>query len=120
MVSHIKSEDFEGSVRVFESGATRSPQGDKPEYAGYLSPAVIVEFGKYMRRHQKQTDGTTRSCRNWQKGIPLESYIQSMFRHFVSVWERYEAGEPADMEECMALMFNVMGFAHENLKVAGD
>ena len=109
------------TIRVFDSGATRSAQADKPEYAGYLSPQVIQAFGRYMFKHQLQADGTLRESRNWQKGIPLESYMQSMFRHFVEVWTLHEQRTEADnhdamMEALMALMFNVQGYAHEYMK----
>ena len=109
-------------VRTFQTGATRSG-GDKPEYAGYLSPRVIEAFGRYMFEHQVQPDGTVRECRNWQKGIPAESYMQSMFRHFMEVWTIYENGcgdadyaaeyEQEMITSLMALLFNVQGMAHE-------
>lgn len=109
-------------VRTFESGATRSG-GDKPEYAGYLSPRVLEAFGRYMFEHQVQPDGKIRDCRNWQHGIPAESYMQSMFRHFIEVWTVYENGRgdavyAAEYEQemitsLMALFFNVQGMAHE-------
>ena len=107
-------------ITKFSTGATRSPLGNKPEYAGYLSPAVIKRFGEYMLKNQIQDDGSRRDSRNWQKGIPLESYMQSMFRHFMVVWCNYESGKLSDCEEdLMALMFNVMGMSHEVLK-GGD
>lgn len=109
-------------VRQFESGATRSG-GDKPEYAGYLSPRVIEAFGRYMFEHQVQPDARIRECRNWQKGIHQESYMQSMFRHFLEVWTIYENGcgdvdyaaeyEQEMITSLMALFFNVQGMAHE-------
>jgi len=103
-------------ITVYVTGATRSPLGDKPEYAGYLSPTALKAFGEYMLKHQIQEDGSRRDSRNWQKGIPMESYMQSMFRHFMGVWGKYEAGQDADVEELCALFFNVQGMLHETLK----
>jgi len=124
-MSEIFNDTQTALVRTFESGATRTG-GDKPEYAGYLSPSVIEAFGRYMFEHQLQADGTVRSCRNWQKGIPGESYMQSMFRHFIEVWTHYERYrlDPANaatheqemVASLMALMFNVQGMAHELLR----
>ena len=107
-------------IRTFSTGATRSSSEGKPEYAGYLSPRFIRAYGQYMLKHQVQADGNMRDCRNWQSGIPLESYMQSMFRHFVEVWSDYEQHrlEGADddgamIESLCALAFNVMGMTHE-------
>lgn len=112
-------------IRTFESGAVRSSAEGKPEYAGYFHPVVIQEFAEYMLKHQQLPDGSKRDCRNWQKGIDLESYMQSMWRHFHEVWFNYEAhrlsGRERDVdveiiESLMALMFNVQGMAFEIIK----
>ena len=115
-------------VRKFDTGATRSG-GNKPEYAGYLSPRVIEAFGRYMFEHQAQPDGTVRESRNWQKGIPQESYVQSMFRHFMEVWTIYERTrgdvvvaaqyEQELLTALMAMFFNVQGMAHELIGAHG-
>lgn len=116
----LKNQD--NTVKIFESGATRSG-GNKPEYAGYLHPSVIKAYGAYMLRHQIQPDGTRRDCRNYQKGIPYESYAQSMMRHFIEVWSEYESyrlhglwREEEVMESIMAMFFNVHGMAMEIIK----
>lgn len=107
-------------IRTFATGATRSSAAGKPEYAGYLSPRFIKAYGQYMLKHQVQADGNMRDCRNWQRGITLESYMQSMFRHFVEVWTDYEThrlegtdDDGAMIESLCALAFNVMGMCHE-------
>lgn len=111
-------------IRTFSTGATRSSAEGKPEYAGYLSPRFIRAYGQYMLKHQVQADGNMRDCRNWQNGIPLESYMQSMFRHFVEVWTYHEllrkgqTVSPDDfIESLCALTFNAMGMCHELLGV---
>jgi hypothetical protein len=66
-----------------------------------------------------------RDSDNWQKGIPTDAYMKSMWRHFMDVWEIHRTGEVnsprmttwSGMDEAlMALLFNVMGYAHEILK----
>ena len=115
----MTSKYFNG-VRQFDTGATRSSDDGKPDYAGYLSALVLPRYGEYMLKHQYQADGTKRASDNWQNGLPLDSYISSMFRHFLDVWSCHKGvgsstGEDIEEELC-ALLFNVMGYLHEHLK----
>lgn len=104
-------------VREFESGATRDTDEGKPEYAGFESPEVIRRFGEYMHEHRLQKDGTLRASDNWKNGFPREVYVQSMFRHFVDVWELYNADQDDKLEIALcALRFNVQGLLYEVLK----
>lgn len=98
------------TVRQFDTGATRSPLADKPQYEGYLSPLVIHRFGQYMLKHQTQADGQRRDADNWQKGIPAGSCIDSAWRHFEDWWLHHRgypdiATEPLEEALC-ALIFN--------------
>jgi hypothetical protein len=68
-----------------------------------------------MHKHRTQSDGSLRSSDNWQKGIPVEAYMKSAWRHFFAVWRGYRQGE-IDMEDLCALMFNVQGLIHETVK----
>lgn len=105
-------------MRQFESGATRDDDKTKVDYEGFLSPAVLRRFGEYMNKHRVQADGQLRESDNWQKGIPMDVYIKSMYRHFMDVWAAHRGAWDADMEESLcALMFNVMGYLHERLKI---
>ena len=112
--------DFLSEVRKFETGATRSPLGDKLQYEGFLSPLVLREYAEYMHRHRFQSDGQLRDSDNWQKGMPLRSYMDSGWRHFMDWWlhERgyMELAQEPKVEALCALMFNVMGYLHEVLK----
>ena len=112
-------------MRQFDSGATRDSDINKNDYEGFLSPLVIERYGEYMTKHRKQADGQLRHSDNWQKGIPKEAYIKSMWRHFLDVWfihrgyKRWDKqrNEEITMEEAlMALLFNVMGYAYEILR----
>jgi uncharacterized HAD superfamily protein len=106
-------------VRTFATGATRDLDEDKLDYAGFLSPAATKRFAEYMHKNRKMADGSYRSSSNWKKGMPLDSYVQSGFRHFHDVWSIYEGAEVpgVTLEEALcAVWFNVQGLLHEILK----
>jgi len=107
-------------MRKFETGATRDNIEGKPQYEGYLSPLVIKRFGEYMLQHQTQADGTRRDPDNWQRGIDKNSYMDSMWRHFMDVW-LYHRGHEDEATESLedalcAMLFNVQGYLFEELK----
>ncbi len=104
-------------MKIYESGATRTG-GLKPDYSGFLSPLTIKRYGEYMLKHQVQSDGTLRGSNNWKKGIPLESYMASGYRHFIDWWTQHEGYEGDDeLEESLcALIFNASGYLHEIIK----
>jgi hypothetical protein len=114
-------------IRKFDTGATRSAEGDKPDYEGFLSPTALIRFGQYMHKHRKQADGNLRASDNWQKGIPIPQYLKSLFRHFVSTWAAWRSiqpqCEPTDAvldeqeENLCAILFNAQGMLHEILSV---
>lgn len=105
------------AVRTFSTGATRDTDQGKLDYEGFLSPLVLTRFAEYMHKNRRQSDGTLRASDNWQKGIPIEAYMKSTWRHFVDLWRVYRGHPGPDLEESLcALMFNVMGYLHEHLK----
>ena len=106
------------SVRTFETGATRDTDIEKFDYEGFLSPLVVERFGQYMHQHRKQTDGKLRDSDNWQKGIPLDEYIKSAWRHFHSWWKANRGFKTQeDLEDTLcAMIFNCQGYLHEILK----
>jgi hypothetical protein len=77
-----------------------------------------------MNMHRLQSDGNLRDSDNWQKGIPMDVYMKSAFRHFHEWWsfhrtpeEETDRGEDIEGIGAMCgLMFNVMGYLHEWLK----
>jgi hypothetical protein len=108
------------SMRQFDTGATRNTDDGKIDFEGFLSPLVLAEFGDYMDKHRLQADGKLRDSDNWQKGIPLDAYMKSAWRHFFDWWS-FHRGYPTahgdtETEILCALMFNVMGYLHEKLK----
>lgn len=105
-------------TRTFETGATRDSDKGKPDYEGFLSPIVIHRFGTYMLKHTIQSDGKSRSSDNWQKGMPKEQYIKSLYRHVQDMCLEHRGCKSQDgMEEAIcAIIFNAQGYLHELLK----
>ena len=108
-------------VRTFQTGATRDGDEGKLDFEGFLSPLVLHRFGEYMHQHRRQTDGSLRDSDNWQKGVPLDSYVKSAFRHMLDWWLAHRGNQPKEtVEEALcALLFNVQGYLHETLKQRG-
>lgn len=107
-------------IRQFESGASRDTAEGKLAYVRFLSPAVLKRFAEYMEGHSFMPDGTTRVPDNWKKGIPPEVYLDSTWRHFMDLWLHDEGdvilGPQALQDTLCALMFNVMGRLHVELR----
>ena len=106
------------NIRVFKTGANRDKDIDKLDYEGFLSPLVLKRFSEYMHKHRKQADGKLRTSDNWQKGIPLEAYIKSAWRHFMDWWLEHRKNKSREgIEDALCgLFFNVQGYLHEYLK----
>jgi hypothetical protein len=103
-------------MREFHTGATRDTDEGKLDYEGFLSPMVLRRYAEYMHKNRFQADGKVRASDNWQKGMPKDVYMKSMWRHFHDVWTAHR-NEDDDIEEPLcALLFNVMGYLHEEMK----
>ena len=107
-------------IRQFTSGATRDQDTTKLDFEGFLSPLALTRFAAYMHEHRVQSDGTLRGSDNWQKGIPLESYMKSMWRHLITVWRHHREVPAADCESqedaLCGVIFNAQGYLHEIMK----
>jgi hypothetical protein len=115
----------EPQIRQFTTGATRNLDKSKLDYEGFLSPLALKAFAEYMHSHRQQKDDTFRDSDNWQKGIPHDVYVKSLFRHFFDLWSLHRGGAPISpdsglqvdqVEALCAMMFNVQGLLHELLK----
>ena len=110
-------------TRQFNTGATRDSENGKYDYEGFLSPLVIKTYARYMNKHRVQSDGQIRDADNWQKGMPLDAYMKSGYRHFMDWWlcHRDFTGEASEsLEDALcALIFNASGYLHELLKADG-
>lgn len=107
-------------VRTFATGATRDLDENKPDYEGFLSPLALDAFAAYMSRKRKMADGSLRDSDNWQKGIPLDAYMKSGYRHLMDWWKHHRGLDDItveDLEDTLcALLFNVQGYLHEVVK----
>lgn len=110
------------NIRQFSTGATRDTDAGKIDFDGFLSPYALKAFGEYMDRHRHRSDGQLRDSDNWQRGIPPDAYMKSMWRHFFDVWSEHRGiSTPAGLKENLcALKFNVDGMLHELVKAEHD
>ena len=101
-------------IRKFESGASRDTDLGKLDFEGFLSPLVLLEFGRYMHLHRIQSDNTLRESDNWQKGIPKTEYMKSLLRHVMDVWlfHREHIGRETMKQALCGVLFNTMGYLH--------
>ena len=114
----------ESKMRKFDTGATRDDDEEKLDYEGFLSPFVLKQYAEYMHKHRKQADNEMRASDNWQKGIPFNAYMKSMFRHMMDLWTAHR--EMPDntwnverrKEALCAILFNTSGMLHELTKPA--
>lgn len=106
-------------VKEFDTGATRSSSENRYDPEGYMSPLVEERFCEYMQMHQYQADGAKRDSDNWQKGMPLVTYMQGLKRHVLHMWTRHrgyhvlddQAGANIEEDLC-AIIFNAQGYLH--------
>ncbi len=114
---HRKTLEYR-EMRQFETGATRNLDDDQLALEGFLSPVAIQFFAEYMHSHRKQADGTVRDGDNWQKGIPIPSYVESLVRHVFDVWRWHRGLETRDgLKEALGgVQFNIQGLIHELFK----
>lgn len=111
------------AIRTFETGATRSPLGEKLQFEGYLNPLVLKRFAEYMRKHQTDSAGNQRDADNWQRGLPKDSLIDSFARHFFDVWlhhRGYASEATEDLQESLcALIFGAMAYLKADMEENG-
>jgi hypothetical protein len=110
-------------IRQFDSGATRDTAEGKLSYVKALSPIVLQRYVQYLDVHRKQSDGSMREFDNWKQGIPEETYLDGLGRHFVAAWllaQDYPASDnhgPVTLEDSLcAIIFGASGWLHEILK----
>ena len=115
-------------VRTFSTGATRDLDDTKHDPEGFYTPRVITRFCKYMTKNRHLADGTVRDSDNWQKGIPREVYMKSLWRHFLATWGEHRRHHEADPlysqdrleEDLCGVLFNTQGMLDTILKERGQ
>jgi hypothetical protein len=112
----------DAAMRGFTTGATRTNDAGRIDPEAFMSPAVLLRYCEYMNRNRVQADGRVREGDNWQKGIPVTAYRKSIQRHNLELWSltrdpTYVHPEGKTVEDVLcALLFNIMGMLHEQLK----
>jgi hypothetical protein len=109
---------MKNKIRQFKTGATRDKEDGKLDLEGFLNPYNIQIFGEYMHKHRLQQDGTLRASDNWQKGMPKEVYMKSLWRHFHDLWlehRGYVSREGINNAIC-GIIFNSFGYLYEENK----
>jgi len=114
-------------IRTFGGGATRDTVQGKLSYVKALSPIVLRRYVQYLDQHRTLPDGSRREFDNWKKGIPVETYLDSLIRHAIAYWliqQGYEEfdnhGKVIAEDTLCAIIFNAMGCLHEIIKSAED
>ena len=85
-----------GERREFESGAVRDMSSGKGRF-DLLPMCVLLRLAKH---YEKGLDKYGE--RNWEKGIPCHSYIDSAFRHLVKYTDGYR-----DEDHLIAAIWNL-------------
>lgn len=98
----------------FTTGAVRDSQEGKEDYIETISWSAFKRYAQYMTGKKKRYGQG-----NFKKGIPIESYEQSMVRHLQKYLEnKYEGGNCEKEEDHLsAVLFNVFGIMHEELRI---
>jgi hypothetical protein len=104
-------------VRKFTTGAIRDKDDSKEDYSETISWTAFKRYSQFMTR-QKAKYGSG----NFKKGIPIESYEQSLLRHVQKYMEnKYEQGTvEVDYDHLSAMVFNIFGIMHEEGRIRKD
>jgi hypothetical protein len=97
-------------VRKFNTGAIRDLDDTKEDYTETISWTAFKRYAKYMTGKKQKYGGG-----NFKKGIPIESYEQSLLRHVQKYMEnKFENGQVEVSEDHLsAMVFNIFGIMHE-------
>lgn len=89
---------IESNDRVFESGAKRDNNTNKP-FIHNLKGYTRLRFGYHMT-----TGANNYGDKNWEKGMPSDQYLESVDRHLA----RYIDGDRSE-DHLSAIIFGIQG-----------
>lgn len=98
--------------RLFKTGAMRDKDDTKEDYIETISWSAFKRYAQYMTgKKARYGQG------NFKKGIPIESYEQSLVRHLQKyLTNKYEGGTDEPNEDHLAaILFNTFGIMHEEV-----
>ena len=98
-------------MRTFSTGSIRDDDTNKEDYIETISWRALKRYAQYMTPKKKKY-----GAGNFKKGIPIESYEQSLVRHLQKYLEnKYEGGTVEREEDHLSgMVFNIFGLMHEN------
>lgn len=102
--------DEEKLIREFPSGAVRDLDNNKENYIESIPWLALRRYAFYMKsKESKYGKG------NFKKGIPIESYEESLMRHIQKyISNKYENGNFEKEEDHLsAILFNIFGMMFE-------
>jgi hypothetical protein len=101
---------LKSKVRQFTTGAIRDLDNTKEDYIETISWRAMKRYAQYMTGKKSKY-----GAGNFKKGIPVESYEQSLVRHLQKYLEnKYEDGQQEVNEDHLsAMIFNICGILHE-------
>lgn len=97
-------------VTKFKTGAIRDTQAGKESYVETIAWTSLKRYAEYMTvKKAKYGAG------NFKKGIPIESYEESLLRHIAKyLINKYEGGKLEEKEDHLsAIIFNTFGIMYE-------
>lgn len=74
------------------------------------APTMLLEVSKHMEEGAKKYGE-----RNWEKGLPVDCYIDSAVRHYLK-WRRGDDDEPHDRAFCWNMMCCIWTIMHKSEK----
>ena len=108
---------LKNQVRQFKTGATRSADDGKLDYARFNDPMVEKIYAMYLHKHRLQPDGKMREPDNWKMGIESSVYLSSLMRHVHDIWlhmHQYSNEAEEDLQDSLCgAMFNIKGLVYE-------
>lgn len=90
-----------GKRQEFNTGSKRDTNEGKPRF-DLLSPIALQRLAIHTANGAKKYGD-----RNWEKGQPLNRYIESLERHL----QKFKIGLQ-DEDHASAIMWNIMAFIH--------
>jgi hypothetical protein len=104
---------MKNEINEFETGAKRDIEG-KEDYVETISFLSLKRYAEYMTAQAKKYGRG-----NWRKGIPIESYEQSLMRHIQKYFaNKYDnANLEPEIDHLSAALFNLQGLIHEEEKL---
>lgn len=88
-----------GQRHVWETGAQRDMQSGKGKF-NLIPPYALLRVARHF-----EAGGAKYGFFNWQRGIPLSSYLDSAMRHLTEVMDGLE-----DEDHASAVVWNIMCF----------